>query len=151
MRKSHRQNLEKLATYLEALPVDYEAFEMAYFNSEESEKPVAMACGAVACAVGHGINAGIPAKTSDYTWLDYAKRTFGVKLDRHVAFGSLWSWCFSSNWQYTDNTAQGAALRIRAYLADTIPNWFEAERQITNEIGFSLKYRDWKKQCTTSA
>ncbi len=62
-------NLEKLAMYLLSLPADYEHFDMRdFFTIDDEWDPVAPSeckhinkhqCGAVACALGHSIDAGI--------------------------------------------------------------------------------------------
>lgn len=62
-----RSNLEKLAAYLETLPVDYQHFSMrSYLTKDGSyvsypeEANTAIDCGTIACAVGHGPAAGSP-------------------------------------------------------------------------------------------
>lgn len=119
MKKKHRDNLSKLADYLDKLPDDYERFHMREYMAErdgeywhmiypdERSKP---ACGTVACAVGHGPSAGIRVY-GDVDWSDYADRVFGEmpENDFTYMFGSLWS--------QTDNTHKGAAARIRTYVA----------------------------------
>lgn len=77
----HKANLDKLATYLENLPEEYENFGMSQFLRPESyvdlkqrfpdqtyfglinkyarENGGVSECGSVACAVGHGPSAGI--------------------------------------------------------------------------------------------
>lgn len=118
MLKKHRENLEKLAAYLEALPEDYQDFDMSIFSGNNSE-PTVNPCGSAACAVGHGPNAGIR-PYADATWEAYACRVFGVELHGtgHFAHpgGQLWHWCFEGDWCDIDNSAKGAAWRIRYYL-----------------------------------
>jgi hypothetical protein len=121
MKKKHKDNLLKLAAYLETLPDDYEQFDMTgymmardghYWDSleiEERSKPV---CGTVACAVGHGPAAGIRLY-GDHSWEDYSDRVFGEFEDTP----SCWDYMFSSIWSEIDNTPKGAAARIRKYVA----------------------------------
>ena len=121
MKKKHRENLLKLAAYLETLPDDYEQFDMGEYMSErdgdwmdprspdEQSKPV---CGTVACAVGHGPAAGIRIY-GDHSWEDYSDRVFGEFEDDY--FG--WDYMFGASWAYSDNTPKGAAARIRTYVA----------------------------------
>jgi len=117
----NRENLEKLASYLEGLPADYQHFEMAsYFSNNEEEhhpKPYAATglgnCGTVACAIGHGPAAGI-APTGYENWDEYSDRVFPMTTTE-------WSWCFSSRWSQTDNTPHGAAKRIRHMLEHGVP------------------------------
>lgn len=121
MFKKHRDNLEKLATHLDALPVDYEHFDMRDYNAlgGSSEWPNRQSldirqrsydCGTVACAVGHGPAAGIRVY-GDQSWSEYAYRVFG--MDR---FSDAFEYLFGSTWRVYDNTPQGAAERIRTYL-----------------------------------
>ena len=64
----NRENLEKLASYLENLPEDYQHFGMrSYLNPTDLSALIKYAeqnggvhtCGTAACAVGHGPAAGI--------------------------------------------------------------------------------------------
>ncbi len=111
-------NLAQLAAYLRTLPADYKDFDMenyAVATARDSRYNIALAtttiCGTVACAVGHGPNAGIaPLPVED--WVDYTERAFGVgrSTDANmVFFGGIWT-----GW---DNTPRGAGARI-AYLLD---------------------------------
>lgn len=115
MKKKHRDNLLKLADYLDKLPDDYQQFHMfdymaerhgmgwETFSLEERAKPE---CGTVACAVGHGPAAGIRIY-GDHDWESYADRVFGdMPLDD-------FQYMFGSEWSDYDNTPKGAATRIR--------------------------------------
>jgi hypothetical protein len=121
MKKKHRENLLKLADYLDKLPDDYEQFDMReymmvpdvkYRNGyealciDERSKPV---CGTVACAVGHGPAAGIRVY-GDESWSSYADRVFGYLSD------DGFDYMFASGWSVDDNTPKGAAARIRTYV-----------------------------------
>lgn len=121
MKKKHRDNLLKLADYLDRLPDDYEQFDMSEYMMErdgddrrywetldisERSKPV---CGTVACAVGHGPAAGIRVY-GDECWASYADRVFGFLPD------DGFDYMFSSGWSIDDNTPKGAAARIRTYV-----------------------------------
>lgn len=113
-----RANLEKLAAYLEGLPDDYDHFDMGCYHSQSAglTKEVA-SCGAVACAVGHGLAAGIPSMPEDWDWGRYSHRAF-------TPAGGFWIWCFSYDWEHVDNTPHGAAKRIRWLLEKGLPeNW----------------------------
>lgn len=140
----NRKNLRKLATYLGNLPRNYDAFEMEIFfsgTSREAENEYAErnggvgACGAVACAVGHGPSAGIlfpPASEESELWIlsnhnplpelipdwtEYSKLNF---INNSENPGE-WEWCFGGGWTHVDNTPQGAAARIRWLLAGNTP------------------------------
>jgi hypothetical protein len=118
MKKKHRENLLKLADYLDKLPDDYEQFHMysymaqrssygwATFDLNEKPKPE---CGTVACAVGHGPAAGIRIY-GDWDWESYADRVFG-----ELPYDDF-SYMFGSSWCDTDNTPKGAAARIRTFV-----------------------------------
>lgn len=129
MKKKYKDNLLKLAAYLETLPDDYEQFDMGEYMSardgdwmeplgpDEQSKP---SCGTVACAVGHGPAAGIRVY-GDTDWGSYADRVFGEFEEDF--FG--WDYMFSPSWSCTDNTPKGAAARIRTYvtLGHTPDGW----------------------------
>lgn len=124
-----KKNLAKLADYLENLPDGYPSFDMRSFNSNSLSARIEVCslveskCGTVACAVGHGPDAGITAKEGEL-WTQYSSRVFASSDSR------LWKWCFSDRWTQQDNTAKGAAARIRWALkhmwlfGDGVPsNW----------------------------
>lgn len=127
----NRENLEKLATYLESLPKDYDRFDMSVYmdvpGSEPGVWPSSMRiqdapCGSVACAVGHGPAAGIPFSHEDaQCWALYGDRVFGLS-ERE------WPWCFGYSWVNADNTPHGAAARIRYMLACGVPDNQEEQR-----------------------
>lgn len=116
-------NLKKLAEYLLALPKDYKHFKMSVFFEHEHVRRTpnqvnslieqdCHTCGTVACALGHGPLAGIPAYEVD--WERYALRVF---INNNREF----SWCFSGCWMAIDNTPQGAAKRIMYMLEHGVP------------------------------
>lgn len=141
--EQQRANLEKLAAYLEALPVTYEHFDMEGYASNikltdfdhvmySDPSAATVTCGTVACAVGHGPAAGIPllekhlvvipsltggAAYHDIDWDDYSEN-FAPTGDRD------WAWMFSSSWASIDNSPFGAAARIRYYLDRGMPEGF---------------------------
>jgi len=118
MNKFHRDNLEKLATYLESLPEDYNQFRMKTFAMrlegrrvwpQDAIYALKHDCSTSACAVGHGPSAGIPVR-GDTNWLGYCLRVFGVSVldaeDGAYMFGADWPDC-----------PKQAAERIRTVLA----------------------------------
>jgi len=118
MNKFHRDNLEKLATYLESLPEDYDQFRMTFFfmrpgdmdgKPQDAMHALKHECGTTACAVGHGPSAGIPVRRDD-NWTAYCRRVFGVTIldsgDGSYMFGGGWP-----------NCPKQAAKRIRTVLA----------------------------------
>jgi len=124
----HRENLAKLATHLESLPVDYNHFNMGlYFYSAASvtidrsthdyfKDPERInICGTVACALGHGPASGVkPTETESFTWSGYSEKFIprGEQLLRAEFY-----WLFCGAWERVENTHYGAAARIR-YLLD---------------------------------
>jgi hypothetical protein len=116
MKKKHRENLLKLADYLDKLPDDYEQFHMREYMMTTGGREVMYIweqtkpdCGTVACAVGHGPSAGIRVY-GDSDWESYADRVFGELP--HDDF----TYMFGSSWCDTDNTPKGAAARIRTFV-----------------------------------
>lgn len=131
---AQRKRLEKLATYLESLPEDYDHFTMNFFvlsRSQDEEVRYARenggvaSCGAVACAVGHGPAAGILVplqfirrncfKRLYVAWYEYAG---------YLAPEEAYNWLFIDDWKDYDNHHWGAAARIRYYLEDGVPKGF---------------------------
>lgn len=132
MLKKHRDNLTKLATYLESLPDDYDHFGMDEYNADEFGKVIRIEnrrydCGTVACAVGHGPAAGIRLH-KDNNWRVYAKRAFGVSASVWED-DPVWDYLFSHEWARYDDTHQGAAARIRTFLAGGVPDGWEEARE----------------------
>lgn len=139
IKPEHRDNLEKLAKYLERLPKDYDQFDMRDFMAEKMEpgrfvdyhyvpKPpsvgmlsVSRTCGAVACAIGHGPDAGIPLTNRDRHWRGYARRVFGCD----DSFRELGVYIFNAKWRFEQNGHRSAAARIWYVLDNGCapPNW----------------------------
>ncbi|SKB62920.1 hypothetical protein [Sphingopyxis flava] len=116
----HRDNLNKLADYLLALPPDYDDFDMGTFcripgtEVEYLPQDSVHSCGTVACALGHGPRAGIKPEL-DEGWRGYCLRQFGLRWWSEEA-----EWCFSGEWALVDDTPRGAGLRIK-WLLDGKP------------------------------
>lgn len=134
MNQKHRDNLAKLATYLEGLPKSYKHFQMHTFAGHNGTCPLGDVdqiiiddpekfytnCGTIACAIGHGPAAGIKIpKAATYTCF-YAGRQISWDRYSYEMFcpeGDEWHWMFSGEWKGRDNTHRGAAARIRYVLA----------------------------------
>lgn len=131
---TQRKNLGILSAHLLSLPEDYQNFGMKSFctskiNDEDEEdggEPIYPIqnqakeihnCGAVACALGHGIAAGVKNWKKFDEWNAYGHHYFGLE-----GWSDEWEWCFSGDWHYRDNTPQGAALRIKWLLEKGLPN-----------------------------
>lgn len=124
--KEHRANLEKLATFLEGLPEDYQHFNMVTFachngtcevdftadNFAKHPKELLENCGTVACALGHGPAAGVPVGRlflnraslaySGIDWDKYAKVRFGInREDQGYQNDGTFRWqCGNKLWQF---------------------------------------------------
>lgn len=114
----NRDNLSRLADYLESLPPDYEQFLMSVYNLSTP------GCGTVACAAGHGPLAGIPVPlscrdeglpTGDVDWMCYAREGFLPGIPS-LEYEHVWMFVFGPEWTGIDNSPQGAAARIRHLL-----------------------------------
>ena len=140
LEQRHIENLTKLANYLEKLPP--ENFDMFQFFAEGDADemsidgyaflrplevtPRQQRCGFVACAVGHGPDAGIPVKPEHSNWHKYMRDQL-IGTDHNLI--ELESWLFSSGWAKCDNTTQGAVRRIRHLLEYGVPTDFYKDQQ----------------------
>ena len=146
-----RDNLRNLSTYLKnTAPKDKNAdFDMGTFcKVTPSYLLEPNECGTVACSIGHYAlmigwdAAGQGAKPKDRTlesdggmtispsgymfWNDFCTNVIGVAKETHADL-VLWRWLFSSDWQYVDGTALGAAARIDYYLINGVPKELDME------------------------
>lgn len=130
--KAQRTRLDKLATYLEGLPADYEHFGMKSWLRPKSwdefdsvvryarENGGVASCGTAACAVGHGPAAGVlvPSRHVENDYVDWSGySTMFVPSADGVEF----TWLFASKWCGVDNHHYGAAARIRYLLDRGVP------------------------------
>lgn len=124
-----RSNLDKLATYLEGLPVGYRHFRMSVYAKGAPESDFALRprttlrhCGTAACALGHGPASGVKLapryvhRQDDVWWSDYGWGAFGAQPG-----SPLFRFLFSPDWEMSDNHHHGAAKRIRWILAGNPP------------------------------
>jgi hypothetical protein len=77
-------------------------------------------CGTTACAVGHGVLAGIPA-LPDENWDRYEQRVFGVAKEFSGNRYAAWDFLFGPHWHGLNNTAKGTAARIDYFLKVGVP------------------------------
>ena len=121
----NKENLLKLANYLEQLPDDYEHFDMHDFAPDgiipERIHTEINHCGTVACAVGHApIALNLSEKDiKGMHWMDISNNYL---LARRIN-EEEWDWCFSPVWYSIDNTAKGAAKRIKTLLEKGLPTY----------------------------
>ena len=128
----NRENLEKLAYYLHALPDFYQHFHMGNWNQDHMDDHK-YGCCTVACAVGHGVYAGFPIKEKEF-WHDYSYRVF-------LEDSEEWKWCFSAAWEHTDNTTKGAAKRILYMLDRGVPEDYASK--LTEHYNYSDDFKDF--------
>lgn len=133
----NRDNLAHLATYLEALPADYQHFDMSMYMNGDDETEYALGnapllhCGTVACACGHGPAAGMPLLPSEIRWNigdwgAYTERVFELTAAED-------DFLFAGFWESFDNTHQGAAARIRYLLDNGAPDAFNYDPSVYQE------------------
>jgi len=80
-------------------------------------------CNSVGCIIGH-CTALDPNPLPRWGEGGIRFCDWAVKFTELV--GDEWKWCFSSKWLTTDNTPEGAALRIEWLLNNGLPeNWVE--------------------------
>lgn len=112
MNDIQRQNLARLALYVQSLPSDYAGFQMSYFVanggvdsvSQKVRKAENLGCGTCACFAGHGPICGIdPIKNE--TWGKYLERCFGTEYTVYGAGGN-YDWLFHEGWP--NSTAEAA-------------------------------------------
>lgn len=128
----NKDNLDKLATYLESLPIHYAHFDMADFLERRRVTDMTKqeyiyarrnggfdGCATAACAVGHGPAAGIlvPPQYVDGVYVDW----LGYSRNLFTSNAHEWDWLFGAKWVRVDNHHWGAAARIRYLLAGNEP------------------------------
>ena len=124
----NKENLLKLAKFLDGLPEDYEHFDMSKWIAsdtkelrlDEIENVDIKACGYAACAIGHAPQA--LKLTPEETWKCATWNAF-----IHHYFDIAWieeQFMFGVDWQDVDNTPKGVAKRIRYFLENGVPDSF---------------------------
>ena len=124
----NKENLLKLAKFLDGLPEDYEHFDMSKWLAsdtnelcpDEIEDVDIKACGYAACAIGHAPQA--LKLTPEETWKCATWNAF-----IHHYFDIAWieeQFMFGVDWQDVDNTPKGVAKRIRYFLENGVPDSF---------------------------
>lgn len=129
-------NLTILRDYLERLPEDYKDFEMLDFLVNDTKaltyaRTGEFPCGTPACAIGHGIAAGIRPEPQcfgngnfDY---DFCFHRYALQFVSNTAEcrTSLFEFLFGAWWHTFDNHHWGAAARISWVLnnleSNTVP------------------------------
>lgn len=124
----NKENLLKLAKFLDELPEDYKHFDMGEWVAAETGSLVPSemktgdikGCGYAACAIGHAPQAlGLtPEETWKHdSWDDFIYHYFDIDFGEE-------QWMFGVDWQDVDNTPKGVAKRIRYFLKHGVPESF---------------------------
>jgi len=147
----NRENLTKLADYLDSLPDNYRSFMMSDFLVQTEYDPAEIArymtepnynmCGSAACAIGHAPAAGIKVDMSTFTeydktsdmWDYYHLEAFGIDWGEPISL-----WMFGGDWTYVDNTPKGAAARIRFILDGKTPPDINGEPFDDSEMNYKI-------------
>ena len=109
-----------MADYVRTVPQEY--FTMSYYRSGSDKYHK---CDSVGCVIGHctvldDID-NIPTINDEINFTEWSENYTGL-----IAGESEWVWCFDSNWKPIDNTATGAADRIKWLLNHGLPeDWLE--------------------------
>lgn len=117
----NKENLQKMADHIRTVP--QEMFDMDHWREDDDFESVS--CNSVGCAVGHCVHLDTenkiprdPAKGTIY-FSSWASGYTGL-----VSWGDEFTWCFDSEWRKSDNTQEGAALRIEYLINKGLPeNW----------------------------
>lgn len=135
--KENKENLLKLADGIEGIPDEF--FHMRNWRSDISSFLNSFAlvsfrniddCGTAGCAVGWGpfIEGleGLPEEQRKEFF------EYGLYTERLFGLGECtdeFDWCFAASWDHVDNTARGAALRIREFIRlGKVPIDFTSQR-----------------------
>lgn len=142
--QQHRDNLAKLADVLsdkDQVKKLTGGFNMRAFASRWDSRlnrtkliplPSRNVCGTVCCAIGVGSLLMIP-QEPDMEWLEYTATTYGINYDgsydgspdrdpqERRAHQEAFEWMFGEDWEYRDNTPEGAAKRIKYFLEHGVP------------------------------
>lgn len=130
--KEQQENFVVLARHLVMLVAEGERYERAEFDigltaldlmtgDELTPQQTAGHEGPLACGVlGHAVRAGIRALPNE-DWLAYQVRVLGAERD-----SPLEDWLLSALWLGTDNTPDGAAMRLMYVLDYGVPGDWEA-------------------------
>lgn len=118
------ENLLKAAAYIRTIPQS--KFDMGTYRQDGT---ITHECNSVGCAVGHcsvlDTSEHFHSIVKGYfTWNLWATDFFGLTDNE-------WTWCFTGCWDRTDNTPEGAALRMEWLINHGLPdNW---EQQIDGD------------------
>lgn len=125
MTQEQRDNLQKLADFIRAIP--QERFDMEAFRSKHEDN-FTHECNTIGCVLGYSPQVlyddfkDVP-KLFDSS-IDYE----GISIEKLGIdpLESEWNWMFGPDWNEVDNSPTGAADRIEWFLKHGVPeNWEE--------------------------
>lgn len=124
----NKENLQRMADHIRTIP--QEMFGMSDYRTGDRHTAE---CDSVGCVLGHCT----VLETGELP--RYLNRSIDFIAWEESFTGTTqeeWEWCFSDNWSETDNTPEGAALRIEWLIKNGLP---EDWKQQMN-VGMNLSY-----------
>lgn len=124
----NKENLQRMADHIRTIP--QEMFGMGDYRTGDR---TTAECDSVGCILGHCtvLETGeFPRFTSGSIDFTAWEESFTGTSDDE------WNWCFSDNWSETDNTPEGAALRIEWLIKNGLPEDWEQQMN----VGMNLSY-----------
>ena len=123
----NQENLRILGEYLISLPDDYKYFDMSNFCKSLAKiriTPDQAERGKIGDPLWHAIKAGIKPKSNraKTSWVAFCYEAMGIPF-----YSDEGLWCFSGEWDATDNTPQGAGKRIFWLLEHGVPEDWEEQ------------------------
>ena len=114
----NRENLKLMPPHIRTIPK--EMFDMRSYRRGQIKTPE---CDSVGCVLGH-------CTVLDPEPLPMEADGAIIFFRWSIKFTGLqygeWDWCFSAYWSETDNTTEGAALRIEWVLEKGLPkDWYQ--------------------------
>jgi len=117
-----------MADYIRTVPP--EKFDMFDYRIDAESKKEHL-CNSVGCVIGHCTaldnEIDLPRLSDGLIDFDTWSEFFtGLYIGNEEGFG-MWYWCFASTWSKTDNTPEGAALRIEWLIKKGLPKNYAAQ------------------------
>lgn len=122
----NKENLQRMADHIRTVP--QEMFHMRCYRGiikddeliDASDCFSAVECETLGCIIGHSLVLApelvVKNEKGVIQYADWSEEFTGI-----VWASSEWYWCFSFDWEYLDNTPEGAALRIEWLINHGLP------------------------------
>jgi hypothetical protein len=125
----NKENLQRMADYIRTIPK--ELFDMGEYRTGQT---ITNECDSVGCVLGHcTVLNPDPLPKDRFGSIDFNRWAYKFTGTTE----NEWVWCFGSTWRNTDNTTEGAALRIEWLIKHGLPeNW---RAQYNNETPLCYK------------